>query len=345
MDAETRLSDLPLFEGVAEELIARPRRREYRTDQRIVRAGSPPDRLVVVIRGMVEIRRDNVLLVPRLAPLLIGEQSFLESMPHSADVIARGAVITFEFSARQAIALLADPTFMRNLAKELSWKLRLTTLENAIRYRSEEMLLGAFGVYTSSELAAELLSSGVDGTPRRTNAAILFSDIRGFTRRSAEMSPDDVAREVTSFLDLGVEVVFGHSGIVDKFIGDAIMAIWSYPEDANHAEAAVRAAIELAERSAGLRFGGEPLEIGIGVESGNVVLGSFGGAGKRQFTALGDSVNRAARLESETKNVHRKIVIGPNAFAALPPELAGTFDSLGVRTLPGLAPTEVWGRD
>lgn len=337
------LRSVALFAGVPESLYLGAVRRDYRTGEIMIAEGSDPDRLVVLTRGAAEIRCGGTLLTDRQAVAVLGEQAVLEAKCHSATVNARGAVVTAEYGGAQLAALMDNHAFVRNLAVELSRKLREATSDRAYRYASEERIFPAFRSHVSAEVLADLLASGVDGTPRSVETAILFTDVRGFTQLTASMPPQRVADELTAYLDLGVEVVQRHGGIVDKFIGDAVMAIWAYPEGENHAARALAAAHELAERAADLRFGGEPLRIGIGIDAGVCFLGTVGSAGKRQFTALGAVVNRAARAESETKATDAVICLTDNVYQRLDDVQCVGLTNLGQRALKGFGDVQMWG--
>ncbi|MEM8872760.1 MAG: adenylate/guanylate cyclase domain-containing protein [Planctomycetota bacterium] len=135
----------------------------------------------------------------------------------------------------------------------------------------------------------------------RLGVTILTSDVRGFTRTSADMEPDDVVDMLNAYFTAMVPIVHAEGGIVDKFIGDAILAIWGFPppDEQQHVRA-VRAALAMrgaiahitAERTAA----GLPIcEIGIGVHSGEVLQGFIGSDDRQEFTVIGDAVNKAAR--------------------------------------------------
>jgi class 3 adenylate cyclase len=337
------LRGVPLFAGVPDDLIDGSARHDYRTGDHILRQGSQPERMVLLVRGSAEVRCGGTLLTDRHAVCVLGEQALVEDCLHTADVIARGAVVTAEFDRTQAARLLADARFQHNLLIELSGKLRQATTDRAYRYASEEKLFPAFRSHVSAEVLAELMASGIDGSPRLADAAILFTDVRDFTRLTSSMPPAQVAAELGAYLDLGVEVVQCHGGIVDKFIGDAIMAIWAYPEGENHAEKAVAAARDLIEGVGRLQFGGEPLRVGVGIDIGTTFLGTVGSEGKRQFTALGAVPNRAARAESENKNTGTVLCVTDSVYARLHDRDRNGLIDVGRRPLKGFGDVQMWG--
>lgn len=130
--------------------------------------------------------------------------------------------------------------------------------------------------------------------------------------------------------------------MVDKFIGDCVMALWGYAPHPDDAARAVAAAEALLCATEGLTVGGEPLRIGVGVESGLAMLGVVGTAGKRQFTALGVPVNLAARLQEETKRIGAPIAIGPDLAAPVPDEVRTRLREPITTDIRGLGATSVW---
>jgi adenylate cyclase len=136
---------------------------------------------------------------------------------------------------------------------------------------------------------------------------VLFSDLRGFTRYSEKISPERLVSELNAYLDVMVTVVRKHGGMVDKYIGDAIMVVFGLPEP--QPDAPLRALRAAAEMQAALlvhnadreRRGLPPLQQGIGVHHGHAIAGNIGTEDRLQYTVIGDVVNLASRLESVTK--------------------------------------------
>ncbi len=131
---------------------------------------------------------------------------------------------------------------------------------------------------------------------------VLFSDIRGFTSLAETSEPREVVAMLKEYFELMAEVVFSHRGIVDKFIGDAVMALWGAPEPLDDAAArACRAALEMQRvlreyNAARLRAGRAPVGVGVGINTGLAVVGLMGSSQRREYTAIGDTVNVASRL-------------------------------------------------
>lgn len=160
------------------------------------------------------------------------------------------------------------------------------------------------------------------GGERRT-MTVLFSDIRGYTTFAERHPPEEVVAVLHEYLTAMVDVVFRHKGTLDKFIGDAIMALFGAPlADTDHALNACRAAVEMAKTLEQLNArwraaGRETLSAGIGISSGEMVVGNLGSAQRFAYTVTGDHVNLAARLEGLTKDypTRRHTIISDGTYA------------------------------
>ena len=160
---------------------------------------------------------------------------------------------------------------------------------------------------------------------------VLFSDIRGFTTMSESMGPDEIARLLSEYFTEMVDIIFEHGGTLDKFIGDAMMALWGAPiAHADDPDRALRAAIAMQEALARLNEGwaaqGRPtIGVGIGINYGEVFAGNIGSHRRLEYTVIGDSVNIAARLCSRAEageilvtEAFRGLVTDPHDFDWLP---------------------------
>lgn len=145
------------------------------------------------------------------------------------------------------------------------------------------------------------------GGENRT-CTILFTDVRGFTSLSERLEPEEVAKIMNQALTIQENAVKANDGMVDKYIGDAMMAIFNAPINVEAQEdKAIRTAIQIAHEIKAAELG---IAVGIGINSGKVVVGNMGSSSRFDYTAIGDAVNLAARLESSTKEVGQDIVIG-----------------------------------
>jgi len=322
------------------------RRREYRSNDAILTSGEQPDRLVILVQGSVGIHEGGTRVATRRPIRLLGELAYIAHEPRSASAIADDAVVTLEIDGDDVLPLVANPIFCKNLVDELAWKLREATSERSIRYLSEERLFGAFRSHASRELLDELLATGRAGEPRQAEVVAMFADIRGFTPIVEQVQPDDLMRDLGAFLELAIEVVQGHGGMIDKFIGDEVMALWGYAPRSNDPERALAAAVALVDGARDLRLNGEPLRIGIGLELGTVTLGVVGGEGKSSFTAVGHAVNLAARLQGLTKDLKHQICVGPALAERLPEEIKAELNGPVSTSIKGLDDqVQVWTRN
>jgi adenylate cyclase len=174
----------------------------------------------------------------------------------------------------------------------------------ADRLRREALVLSNFQRFFSPDLAKTIAEHGeqVTFSGDKRQVVILFSDIRGFTSMAEKMDPDDVAKMLREYFTEMVEIIFRHGGTLDKFIGDAIMALWGAPiSTPDDADKAMRAAIEMQQKLVELNVhwkqsGKPPVQIGIGINFGQVFAGNIGSEQRLEYTVLGDAVNTASRL-------------------------------------------------
>jgi class 3 adenylate cyclase len=144
---------------------------------------------------------------------------------------------------------------------------------------------------------------------------ILFSDIRGFTATSERLDPATVMGALNTYLTRMAEIVLRHGGTLDKYIGDGIMAFFGAPiAMPDHPGRAVRAALEMLAAVDDLQEGwqrqtGVPLKIGVGINTGEVIVGNVGSEQKKQYTIIGDPVNLASRLEGMNKEHKTQILV------------------------------------
>ncbi len=218
-------------------------------------------------------------------------------------------------------------------------------------WRERQHLRRTFAGYASPMLMQQIQAGAVSPDSRgiKARTCILFSDIRGFTRLSETLPAEAVVELLNAYLGEMTRIVHRHGGIIDKFIGDSVMALFGQPAPLARPErAALEAAHEMllcVERlnQGAFRARGIALQIGIGVHSGDAVLGYVGSHERHDFTAIGDSVNTAARLESLCKTLGVPIVCS-QAVA----EAVGTPAFLrdrGEHAVQGRAPVHVFSWD
>ncbi len=183
--------------------------------------------------------------------------------------------------------------------------------------QSYQATLKEFGRYVNPHVVKKWINKSsaqhiADKVESKT-ITVLFSDIRGFTSLSENRSPEEVVALLNRYFALQVEVIFRFNGTVDKFIGDCIMAFWGAPLDnPEHARDAVMAAIAMSEALEKFKRENSDLppdfDVGIGIHSGPAVVGSIGSDRRKEFTAIGDTVNLASRIEGQTKDLARILV-------------------------------------
>jgi adenylate cyclase len=165
-----------------------------------------------------------------------------------------------------------------------------------------------FGRYISPQIAQEIVSRADAGDlhlgGEQREVSVLFADIRGFTRISEQLSPEAIVKMLNTYLSVIVDAVVQHDGIVNKFIGDNIMAVWNAPQSQpEHALLAVKAAWEAQQKVAELQQSDSqllPVQFGIGINTGIALAGNVGSVGRSEYTVIGDSVNTASRICSST---------------------------------------------
>lgn len=182
-------------------------------------------------------------------------------------------------------------------------------------------ITGIFGKYTAPEVVKQIIEGGEESLKLgglRREISVMFVDIRGFTPISEKVQPEEIMDILNEYFSHTVKQIFDFGGTLDKFIGDATMAIFNAPlplED--HAYKAVRAALDMRAGSEELNAGifekyGVRLQFGIGINTGDAVVGNVGTAFRMDYTAIGDTVNTAARLESNAKP--GEIIISPSTY-------------------------------
>jgi len=192
-----------------------------------------------------------------------------------------------------------------------------------IEEQEKRKVRGAFQQYVSPEVIRRLLSDPERVKPRKTDITVLFSDIRGFTSISESLDAQELAELLNGYLTQMTRIIFRHQGTLDKYIGDAVMAIWGAPfDEPGHATRCCEAAIDMLARLAEMqqewRTRGKPvLDIGIGINTGIASVGNMGSSLRYGYTAMGDSVNLASRLEGLNKEYGTRIIISESTRAAL----------------------------
>lgn len=200
-----------------------------------------------------------------------------------------------------------------------------TVWQWAVEGRQKRQIKALFGRYVSPDVFAHLVAEPDQARlgGQRREMSVLFSDIRGFTSASEAAPPEDVVAQLNEYFTAMVEVLFRHRGTLDKFVGDMVMGLFGAPmSDPRHADHAVAAALAMVARLDELNAdwtarGMLPLDIGIGINSGEMIAGNIGSDQIMSYTVIGDAVNLGARLESLTKEFGVRILISEATRSAL----------------------------
>lgn len=199
--------------------------------------------------------------------------------------------------------------------------------------RRRDQTLDLFSRFVSPSVLEEILLRGAILEGEETEATVLFADVRGFTSRCEGMPPSEVFNLLNRFFGEMVGIVFAERGLLDKYIGDAVMAVFGVPiKSRDHAAHAVRAGLAMVARLEELNakgfFGDDPIRIGIGIHTGPLMAGHVGCLERMEYTVMGDTVNVASRLQALTKEYGVPILISEATRVAVAGEDALEFREL-----------------
>jgi adenylate cyclase len=206
---------------------------------------------------------------------------------------------------------------------------------------AEEKKRERLGRFLSPQVTARIIATSESqgmalGVPEVKDVSVLFSDIVGFTTMSEKMSPAAVSLLLNDYFSRMTDIIFKYEGTLDKYIGDAIMAVFGAPLDMpDHCVRAIKAALEMRDQLEAFNSehkDGPTIRIRIGINSGKAMAGELGGINKKEYTVLGDTVNTASRLESSVAKP-MQVVVGENTYNATKAHF--DFKSLGPATLKG----------
>ncbi len=255
-----------------------------------------------------------------------------------------GAVVLFENGSVANIVHL-NAAWIVSTASLFGWRYFLGE-------RERREMKDIFGKYVSAHVLEEILRDprGVALGGEEKDVTVFFSDIRGFTTLSEKTAPKDLVNILNRYFSRMSAQVIAHDGVLDKYIGDAIMAFWGAPlNDPDHAthafEAGLAMLVELKKLNADLRSMGESeINIGIGIYTGPAVVGNIGSDLRHDYTVIGDTVNVASRLEGLNKEFGTNIIIGQSTRERIKGDYA--FRSLGGVSVKGRKePLEIYTVD
>ncbi len=213
-----------------------------------------------------------------------------------------------------------------------------------------ERLREAFGTYLDKEVAEYILSEGFNEEGVEIEVTVMFCDVRDFTEFASDASPEEIVAALNGLFEVVVPIIAAEGGHIDKFEGDGLLAVFGAPEPfPDHADRAVRAAIKIAAK-VNDEGGAGTFRVGVGVNTGRVIAGAIGGAGRLNFSVIGSAVNVASRVEAHTRETDDSVLITAETWKRLshefesecrgPAELRGVNEPLTLYA-PKLAGSEV----
>ena len=254
-------------------------------------------------------------------------------------IVGSGGIVTSSYYFFKSKLFLVDP--ISPLIISLSVYIAVTFFNFLFTELERSRVRGAFSQYLSPEMVNRLAESSeslVLGGERK-EMTFLFSDIRGFTKISEQYKddPEALTQLINQLLTVLSNAILDHGGTIDKYMGDCIMAFWNAPTDQqDHRQLAIQAAHSMNEALD--QFNNEAkvdldfeLEIGIGINSGNCIVGNMGSDKRFDYTVLGDAVNLASRLESQSSNYGLHMILGENTYINDSPFTIIEIDKIAVK--------------
>jgi adenylate cyclase len=278
----------------------------------------------IKVAGMVALALSLVLAIPVAFLLSARASRPLTELKRVLDSIAKG-----DLKARANVE-----------SKDEFGEVALSVNTMADGLAERDRVKSAFARYVSQQVMDSVLTSDSGGVLRgdRRRITVLFSDIRGFSKISEHLAPEKVVQLLNDYFELMVEVVFRNQGTLDKFMGDGLMAIFGAPEnDPYQEEHALKAAMEMQQELAKLQVRWESegiqIRIGVGIHSGPAIVGTIGSSRRMEYTAIGDTVNVASRLQTATKELGANILVSEHTYYGA--KGAFPFRNMGTITVRG----------
>lgn len=234
----------------------------------------------------------------------------------AATLLSLASIITLQSEIQASPAEYINAALLVVVVAILCLYARRRRVDLVANVSDEKLRRERLGRYFSPQVAADIEGevSSLD-VGRKCEITVLFTDIRDFTATSEHMDANDVLKMLREYHESMVDCIFANGGTLDKFIGDGIMAYFGAPiPQADHAERAVRCALAMRTALAQLnerrvRRGDPPMKVGMGIHSGLAVIGNIGSPQRQEYTAIGDTVNVASRIEGLTKLCGEDILI------------------------------------
>lgn len=205
--------------------------------------------------------------------------------------------------------------------------------------KERDKVKSLFSKFHGSSVAEDLINKDIGVGGQTKEVVVFFSDIRGFTAFSEKRSPEEVVEMLNEYFGVMVKIINSHGGVVDKFIGDAIMAVWGAPKSSDRdAHQAVRACLEMRRALEELNErriarSQPPINIGMGLHAGKAISGTIGSDERMEYTVIGNTVNTASRIEASTKAFGADLLISDTVIERIgedfKTELAGAAEVKG----------------
>ncbi len=249
-----------------------------------------------------------IFLLPLLLSVLVTYGSALRNLALCLGIVALYVVFASFFYAKTLYWL-----DVVHVASAMLGATLLVAVQRIVRESSDRrMVTNLFGMHVSPAIVDDILkqddpSSALALTGKKVKATIFYSDIRGFTAMSETMTPEAIYAQLNEYFEEMCAIIFAYGGYVDKFIGDCVMAVFSAPyqrpdDAANAVRAAVAQQKKIAELAAKWKAEGKrEFTVGMGINTGDVVMGNLGASSRMNYTVIGDNVNLAARLYNVAK--------------------------------------------
>lgn len=272
---------------------------------------------IVIITSMI------IGLSMRVAYSYAQNQKYLlDSHLHVLEELQNGNLNSFvPIMSQDEFALLAQQT--NTLIEQLREKQKVSTvLERIVSPNIMQKLLGS---------DAQMLKQG-----QKYEVAILFCDLRRFTTFVENTPPDQVIRFLNAFFAKISDLISAHNGLINKFMGDAILAVFGVDGKEGAASNAIQAAMHIISHTRTINLGdGKEFDIGVGIHMGRAVAGTIGSTDRYEYTFIGDVVNTASRLDGLSKRLGYRIIISNKVHSLLPAELKEKFVDLGPQRVRG----------
>jgi len=259
-----------------------------------------------------------IVLMAIVTFIIISKFSFLISLGSLVGLALIYILYTCVCYSNGLAILICPPLAIQALTTVFGYSYRFI-----LEGKNKEKIKQAMGKYLSQDIMKNVVQN-IDDIKlggKRANVTVLFADIRGFTSMSEKMSAEEVSNILNEYFTEIEPIITKHNGVINKFIGDAVMAIFGEPiQDINHPINAVKCAYDMLKKVDELRdkwlFEGKPkIEIGIGINTGEAFVGNIGSEKRLEYTVIGDTVNLASRIESYNKVYHTNFLISSSTYS------------------------------